>query len=419
MNDTTPLARWRYASLALPLAMVALPVYLQAPKLYGDTLGLNLSWLGLVLFLTRLVDTVQDPWLGRLSDRLSHRGSGNWRWLAVAVLAGGLLLLFNPPQLPASGLLCWLGGALLLIYASYSLLQIDYLAWGGSVGRDPATLTAYSSAREGAAVLGVLLASSLPSLLALQFDVLTAYALFSVLIIAVLLGGAAISFSAGQRRPAPGSEVNSAVWNNRPFRMLAGIYLLNCLANALPATLVLFFIADVLRLEAWSALFLLLYFGAALAGLPLWMAIMRRQGLIRSWRLSLLAATLAFCWAVTLGPGDGWQYGLICVLAGLALGGDLALPPALLAHQLQQDGVHDTGPYYGWWTLLAKASLAVAAGLALPLLDQRGYHPGGTYGLLELALLYAGLPCLIKIVTAMLLSRCTLQSTSLPAESGS
>lgn len=416
MNGATSLPPWRYASLGLPLAMVALPVYLQAPKLYGDSLGLNLSWLGLVLFLTRLVDTVQDPWLGRLSDRLSHSGSGNWRWLAVVLLGIGLLLLFNPPPLSDSGLLGWLGGALLLVYASYSLLQIDYLAWGGSLGRDPATLARYSGAREGAAVVGVLFASSLPSLLALQFDVLTAFALFSVLITAVLIGGAGISFSAGQRSPASSSARNSSVWSKRPFRILAGVYLLNCLANALPATLVLFFIADVLRLEAWSALFLLLYFGAALLGLPLWMAIMRRQGLIHSWRLSLLAATLAFCWAVTLGAGDGWQYGLICLLAGLALGGDLALPPALLAHQLEQDGVRDTGPYYGWWTLLAKASLAVAAGLALPLLDLRGYHPGGTQGLFELALLYAGLPCLIKIVTAMLLSRCTSESISLAEE---
>lgn len=419
MSSVIALPRWRYAALGLPLAMVALPVYLQTPKLYGDSLGVNLSWLGLVLFLARLFDTVQDPWLGRLSDRLSRHGTGRWRWLAVGLLACGLLLLFNPPPLPTGALLAWLGGTLLLVYACYSLLQIDYLAWGGTLGRDQATLAHYSGAREGAAVVGVLLASSLPSLLALKFDVMTAYGLFSVLVCLVLAAGAAISFAAGRRGAAPTKVTADGVWSNRPFRTLALVYLLNCLANALPATLVLFFIADVLQLETWSALFLLLYFGAALAGLPLWMAVMRRLGLIRSWRLSLLAATLGFCWAVTLGPGDAWQYGIICVLAGLALGGDLALPPALLAHRLELDGVRNTGTYYGWWTLLAKASLAVAAGLALPLLDVRGYRPGGTHGLLELALLYAGLPCLIKIVAALLLSRCQPLPLTSPVESSS
>ena len=402
-----PLSRWRYAALGLPLAMVALPVYLQTPKLYGGTLGMNLTLLGLVLLVTRLFDALQDPWLGRLSDRLSRCVHARWRWLALALLALGLLLLFNPPQLDTHLLPWWLVGTLLLVYVSYSLLQIDYLAWGGSLSCDPAILARYSSARESAAVVGVLFASGLPALLSLHVDVTTAYALFSLLLALVLAGGACISFNSGRRSPAPPGAAGVAVWHNRRFVTLAGIYLLNCLANALPATLVLFFIADVLQLEAWSALFLLLYFGAALIGLPLWMAIMRQRGLVESWRLSLLGATLAFCWALTLGAGDGWQYGLICVLAGLALGGDLALPPALLAHQLEQDGIDNTGPFYGWWTLLSKAGLALAAGAALPLLDAEGYRPGGSSGVVTLSLLYAGLPCVIKVAAAILLTRCS------------
>lgn len=395
----------RYAALGLPLAMIALPVYIQTPKLYGDTLGLDLGLLGLLLLLTRAFDTVQDPWLGRLSDRFSH-GRGYWRWGAALLLAVSLLLLFNPPDAGATVLALWLGVTLVLVYSSYSLLQIDYLAWGGSLARSPAELARFSGAREAAAVVGVILASSLPSLLALQFDVLTAYALFSVLMVAILAGGAGVSLSAGRRAPA-GSGSSGPVWHCQPFRQLALIWLINCMANALPATLVLFFIDDVLRLERWSGLFLLLYFGAALAGLPLWLAAGRRWGLRRSWQFSLVSATLAFCGALLLGAGDGWAYGLICVLAGLSLGADLALPPALLAHTLEQAGIGDTGPFYGWWTLLSKASLALAAGLALPLLDMQGYQPGQASGsgLLWLSLLYAGLPCLIKLLTALLLWR--------------
>ena len=37
-----------YAALGLPLSFAALPVYVQVPKLYADTLGLPLAWVGAV-----------------------------------------------------------------------------------------------------------------------------------------------------------------------------------------------------------------------------------------------------------------------------------------------------------------------------------------------------------------------------------
>jgi GPH family glycoside/pentoside/hexuronide:cation symporter len=74
-----------YALLGAPLAMAALPVYVLAPKLYGDELGMSLGLLGAVLFGARLVDTLQDPWLGRLVDRWQQRG---WTWLLAVGCAG-------------------------------------------------------------------------------------------------------------------------------------------------------------------------------------------------------------------------------------------------------------------------------------------------------------------------------------------
>jgi hypothetical protein len=44
----------------------------------------------------------------------------------------------------------------------------------------------------------------------------------------------------------------------------------NGIAAALPATLVLFYVADVLQAEAWSGAFLALYFVSGVAFLPLW-----------------------------------------------------------------------------------------------------------------------------------------------------
>ena len=53
-----------YGLLGLPLAMAALPVYVNIPVFYALHLDMGLVQLGWVLFAARLIDTVQDPLLG-------------------------------------------------------------------------------------------------------------------------------------------------------------------------------------------------------------------------------------------------------------------------------------------------------------------------------------------------------------------
>ena len=62
-----------YALFAALLSAAGLPIYIHAPKFYVDEYGVSLAALGSVLFGLRLLDVVQDPLLGRLSERLRHR----------------------------------------------------------------------------------------------------------------------------------------------------------------------------------------------------------------------------------------------------------------------------------------------------------------------------------------------------------
>ena len=63
---------------------------------------------------------------------------------------------------------------------------------------------------------------------------------------------------------------------------------------------------------------------------------------------------------------------------GVALGADLALPGAMLTRVIQQAGLagRAEGAFFGWWNGANKLNLALAAGLALPLLQALGYTPG-------------------------------------------
>ena len=111
--------------------------------------------------------------------------------------------------------------------------------------------------------------------------------------------------------------------------------------------------------------------------------------------------------AATLGAGDSLAFLAVCALSGAALGTDLALPSALLAGTIANNGDrgHAEGAYFGWWNFATKLNLALAAGVALPILAALGYEPGtrDPAALQTLSLAYCALPCVLKLVAAALL----------------
>lgn len=141
--------------------------------------------------------------------------------------------------------------------------------------------------------------------------------------------------------------------------------------------------------------------------MPLWLRCVRRFGLAWSWLMGMLLAIVCFAWTAGLGTGQVQAFALICAFTGIALGADLALPGALLARLIEKQGAqgsHD-GTYLGWWNLATKLNLAIAAGAALPLLQWLGYAPGSQdeQALQHLALAYALVPCMLKLLAAALL----------------
>jgi Na+/melibiose symporter-like transporter len=207
-----------------------------------------------------------------------------------------------------------------------------------------------------------------------------------------------------------------AVLADPHFRRLLLVLAAGGIASAIPATLVLFYIADVLRLPQWQGLFLAIYFICGGLALPGWVALARRFGKLRVWAASMVLATVSFVWAYALGAGDALAFGIICALSGVALGAELALPPAmladLLAHGRSRGAVQaGAGAYFGVWNFVTKFNLALAAGIALPLAAFGGYKvdAGDTastlQGLAALSATYALLPAAIKLCALALLWR--------------
>lgn len=404
-----------YAAVALPLAAAALPVHVHIPKFYSG-LGLELALIGTLLLAVRLLDALSDPLLGALADRIPASRGGRRSMIVVAapLLAGGLWLLFTPPSSP--GVLApWLAFTLMLCYLGLSAASIAHFALGSALSRDYAERTRITAARGVAALAGVMLAAALPEWLVQRLGPGEGFALFALSFAPLILIAAAITVFAGPRpavtpRPRPFSAVATLQpLRNRRFRALALVFLVNGVAAAVPATLLLFFAADVLQRPDLTPLFLLLYFVSGAAGMPLWMTLAARFGKARAWLAGMAMAVTAFVWTWFLGAGDAFAFAAVCVLSGLAFGSDLALPASLLADVIDDDehgGSRPDGAYFGLWHLLEKLALALAAGIALPVLQWLGYQPGDAAGAGSvLSAVYALLPCLIKLAAAWLLWR--------------
>ena len=397
-----------YGLLGLPLAFVALPVYVHLPNLYAQQYGVTLAALGAVLLLSRSIDAVVDPWLGRWGDRL-YRHSWQAVWLAAVLLALAVALgfaaLFFPPAeaLSPTGLLVWVGCALTLSHLAYSGLGILHQAWAARQGGGGIAQSRWVAWREGFALVGVLLASALPALWGWG----PTTALLVLMLALGLLGWRRIARStlASHIDAAPEHAVGSLwqPWQHAGFRRLLMVFMLNGLASAVPATLVLFFVQDRLQApKAMEPLFLGLYFAAGALSFPLWLKVIDRIGLMRTWATGMALSVLAFVSVVTLGAGDTTGFLVVCALSGMALGADLTVPGALLNQLIDRCGERGRtdGAFMGWWNLATKLNLALAAGLSLPLLGLWGYAPGqqGADAALALGLAYGLLPCVLKLL---------------------
>jgi GPH family glycoside/pentoside/hexuronide:cation symporter len=419
-----------YGALGLPLAFVALPLYVLLPNHYATAFGVPLTALGLLLLGARLLDAVADPWIGRWADGwFAHSFARVMGVAAVAavVLVLGFRALFFPTVQGTAALLAWCGVMLAVTYLSYSVLTVMHQAWGARLGGDEAQRSRIVSWREGLALVGVLVASVVPSVAGLHVTTV-AFGVLLVLGVALLWRAPRpatnAALAARGERPAAASSMRAPL-RVGAFRRLLAVYLINGVASAIPATLVLFFIRDRLQAPAYEPLFLGAYFAAGALSMPLWVKLVARLGLARTWGLGMALSIVTFAWATALGAGDVAGFTAVCVASGLALGADLAVPSALLAGVVQRAGHSGSleGAYFGWWNFATKLNLALAAGIALPALDLFGYTPGATdpQALQALTVAYCVLPCALKAAAGVLLYlqwiRPQADDTALPAAS--
>ena len=415
-----------YSLPALPLAMLYLPLFTYLTPFYVAERGVDLAALGAALIAIRLFDAISDPAMGWVSDRTRARlGRRFWVAASVPLIMLSAWMAFVPPADAGLGhAVLWL----FVITLGWTMAQTPYGAWGAELAPDYDGRIRVTSWREAVVLIGTLAATLIylmggeggAGLKAIAIAILV----LLPLTVALSVFGAPERV-AGQTVRLTIAEGWRTIRENQPFRRLLVAWFVNGAANALPATLFLFFVADRIGAPEDVGWIILVYFLSAVAGVPFWAWLARRTSKHRAWGIAMIYACAVFASVLFLGEGDLAAYAVMAVLTGTAFGADLSLPPAIQADVVALDtretGAERAGLFFAIWQVATQAALALSSGIGLIVLDGSGFVPGEMNtpdALWTLTVLYAGVPIVLKLGAVALMWRFDLDRTAVDGAAG-
>ncbi|MDK1025013.1 MAG: MFS transporter [Gammaproteobacteria bacterium] len=387
-----------FSLLSIPLAMGGLPLGLYLTPYYAGELGISLATIGIVILLTRVTDVVTDPLIGTLSDATPGRYGRRSLWVLFGLPVMGLatIAVFDPPGQVST---IYLFLAVAALYFGWTLISIPLAAWAAELSPDYHERSKITGARSLAGTAGLLMAMSLPLVLAYLassgFPSLAPETEGSLQPMLRILAWSAVGclcmfgpllfFVVPQPKFAQKSSLNlrlalKLVWNNKPFMRLMAAGVTNHIGWYCISTLYVFFLAYYLgaTTKQWSAL-LLVYFGFGLVGTPIIVRLARKYNkhkLMASLSMMMIAV---FSTVLLMEPGQYRYYIFIQIFAGLVANLGAVLVPSMAADVIDQDtlesGQQRGALFMALWGMADKLALAIAAGLTLPLLQFLGFDP--------------------------------------------
>ncbi len=431
-----------HGSLALPLAIYGYPLAIWLPAHYAGHLGLSLSVIGLIIMVARFTDVITDPLMGEISDRGRTRFGRRKPYIALGapLLMLSTWFLFVPPE--GAGLvyfLIWLTA----FFASATMIQIPFRAWGAELSSDYHARSQVTAAREFYYLGGLLLAAAVPMVVEILADggavgqifasmwrdisgaftgeimqrtptsraaltgpVMMGLAVTIVAIVPLLAGIVILTVSEpppAARERVPMIEGFRHLWRNGPMRRILIIAFLVIAGESSRNAVSLFFIRDIIGIPTIGAAYFL-YFIAGIAAIPFWLWMGRRIGKHRAFLVTLGFVSAVSAANLLLGRGDYLPFFCLFILKGFAFGGLQFLPLAMLADVVDIDsarsGGRRAGTYFAVLGLSEKLAVAIFTGVSLNIVGLLGYHAsagveGSTeIGVLSLRLVY----CLGPIV---------------------
>ena len=422
-----PIRLLRFASLVMPIAAVEAPLTTYVPPLYAAIFGFNLTTIGAIFLIARAWDALIDPAIGLLSDRTRTRWGRRRPWIVAGagVFVIGALGAFLPPRGAGPVML---SAALFTLYLGYSMIVTPLSAWTGELSSQYHERTRVTTYAMVMTALALLLALVLPSALAVRLagQPTTQLAAMGAMVFALLAITLPLGIGAVAEPPLPadalpplrvGQTLAVVLREKLLLRVLASNWAVR-LGQGIRTALFVFFVASYMgRPTLAPALFLYQYLFGIMA-CPIWLAIGRRVGKARAAVAGELIQMAINLGLLLVGP-TAWPLLIALTTAqGLAQGsGNLMLRSIVAdvadAHRLETG--HDrVGLFFSVFALSDKAGLAMAVGIALPLVGALGFNPGHTNSaaaLFDLKAVFALGPAIAHVISAAIIRGFPLDET--------
>jgi glycoside/pentoside/hexuronide:cation symporter, GPH family len=417
MNNNNPKSNeiLTYGILGIPIAFLGFPLYIYLPNFYVEYINLSVGTVGVILLIARLLDMILDPFIGNFTDK---HNKFNTILISSFFVLFGLYFLIKPIYLNY----LWLFFFSFITYVSYSFIMIPYLTLNSQISDDSINNTKLAFSREIFIVLGILISLLFPyiflvsndskkSLELLLYTCMVIFPIFSLIFYFKLKHFGNVKNNTSKTSNNEFLKSINLFFESFPqHKKLFFAFLINNLANALPATLFLFFVKFVLELEEKTGLFLIIYFLSAILTFPLWIKLSIKISKKTTWILSMITACVAFAFVPFLQQNDFLYFCIICIVTGMSLGADMALPSSIQADVAQQSKKINndiSGILFGFWAMITKFSLALAVAVSFITLEFTSFDTLNINesSIIAIIILYSIIPIFFKLISIIFLSK--------------
>jgi len=410
-----------YAFPAFAFSIPTFPVMIMLPAFFAEVHGFEISVIGIIIFLSKLIDIITDPLVGWLNDKNFFPRKA---YLLIGGILSGLALtqLFLKQDIDQEiFLFVWLS----ILYLGWTMFQIPYLSIGYDLEKNYFLRTKLSATREFFILLGLFCSLGIPMFFSISNEKL----LENIVFVATLFGlmGLILFCSLipeNKRTNEKKIEFKKVIKNlkkNIYFSKIFLVLVVNNLANVFPMVLFAFFITYVLGGDDSNRqTTLFFYFLFAIMGVPFWTIISKKYGKKEVWSLSLFMSAMFFLLVFFLEDGNFVFFIIISCITGFCLGADLIIPPSIQADitdwHRSKFGEDISGVLFSIITFLNKFAFAVVSIFVFGIMGVLDFDTDSeinTNVRLFIIISYALAPILLKLLAAYLLVNFKLKENEL------
>ena len=386
-----------YSLPSIPLAAAQIAVYIAVPAIYSKIAAVGIGITGLVIMISRVIDMITDPILGTYLDRMVEKiGWKFWLLIGFPLISIGIFILFNP--LDGLEIISLLLGVI-FVTLGWTFFSIPWwgigIAISNSNSNDRFKVVSF---RELLTIPGVILGLFLIHFSNISGEV---FLIISILFLSPLfIKEIPIPNISNAKGASYFLNIKNLFKNNSNFKYLCLSYFFIGLSNGVTSILFILFVEFIIGGSPQN--FLSIYFISAFIGLPFVYMLASKYNKKRIWTSFILLACICFLPVVFLSTNSTTLFMVICIISGFCLSADLIIPSSIQADiiykEQQQNKNVLVGKIYSVWSFIQKLSLALSAGVCLPLLGYFGFNPSEVNTqLLPLSFAYGIIPIILRI----------------------